>query len=199
MPSLRAPTSWWWKPARSRLKGLITAVNMARNTPGVVAISMSWGFNEFRQEAAYNSTFTTPAGHTGITFLAASGDSGSQGGAEWPVGRCRPWWPSVEPPSPLAVPDNINLSQPGSAVAAAIPGSRRSRPIKDRFKAPAREVAPTSHSTAIPIRASASTRPPSRPGRVRGRLSAERASAHRRGRHHRHRRPGPGRRRPGEP
>ncbi len=67
------------------LKGLITAVNMARNTPGVVAISMSWGFNEFRQEAAYNSTFTTPAGHTGITFLAASGDSGAQFGAEWPA------------------------------------------------------------------------------------------------------------------
>jgi subtilase family serine protease len=67
------------------LKGLITAVNMARNTPGVVAVSMSWGFTEFRQEAANNSTFSTPAGHTGITFLASSGDSGSQGGAEWPA------------------------------------------------------------------------------------------------------------------
>jgi hypothetical protein len=67
------------------LKGLITAVNTARNTPGVVAISMSWGFTEFRQETAYNSTFTTPAGHTPITFLASSGDSGSQGGAEWPA------------------------------------------------------------------------------------------------------------------
>jgi subtilase family serine protease len=67
------------------LKGLITAVNMARNTPGVVAVSMSWGFNEFRQETTYNSTFTTPAGHAGITFLASSGDGGSQGGAEWPA------------------------------------------------------------------------------------------------------------------
>ena len=67
------------------LKGLITAVNMARNTPGVVAISMSWGFNEFRQEAADNSTFSTPAGHTGITFLASSGDSGPQGDTEWPA------------------------------------------------------------------------------------------------------------------
>jgi hypothetical protein len=67
------------------LKGLITAVNMARNTPGVVAISMSWGFSEFRQEAANNSVFSTPAGHTPITFIAASGDSGSQGGAEWPA------------------------------------------------------------------------------------------------------------------
>jgi subtilase family serine protease len=66
------------------LKALITAANLARNSPGVVAISMSWGFNEFPQESAYNSIFSTPAGHTGITFVAASGDSGSQGGAEWP-------------------------------------------------------------------------------------------------------------------
>ena len=59
-------------------------MNVARNTPGVVAVSMSWGFNEFRQETSYNSTFTTPAGHTGITFVAASGDSGAAGGPEWP-------------------------------------------------------------------------------------------------------------------
>jgi len=63
---------------------MLTAVNAARNTPGVVAISMSWGFNEFANEAAYNSYFTTPAGHRGITFVAASGDSGPQSGAEWP-------------------------------------------------------------------------------------------------------------------
>ncbi len=67
------------------LKGLINAVNVARNTPGVVAVSMSWGFNEFADEAGYNSTFATPEGHTGVTFLAASGDSGSQGGPEWPA------------------------------------------------------------------------------------------------------------------
>jgi hypothetical protein len=67
------------------LKPLIAAVNVARNTPGIVAVSMSWGFSEFAHETAYNSTFTTPAGHTGITFLAASGDSGPQGGSEWPA------------------------------------------------------------------------------------------------------------------
>ena len=66
------------------LKPLIAAVNVARNTPGVVAVSMSWGFNEFAHETAYNSTFTTPAGHTGITFLAASGDAGPKSGPEWP-------------------------------------------------------------------------------------------------------------------
>lgn len=71
--------------ASQTLKGLINAVNVARNTPGVVAVSMSWGFNEFQGESAYNATFTTPAGHSGITFLAASGDSGAEGGPEWPA------------------------------------------------------------------------------------------------------------------
>ena len=63
---------------------LITAVNAARFTPGVIAISMSWGFNETGNEASFNNVFTTPPGHRGITFLAASGDSGPIGGAEWP-------------------------------------------------------------------------------------------------------------------
>jgi len=63
---------------------LLRALRSAENTPGVDVISMSWGFNEFAKEASYNSDFTTPAGHRGITFVAASGDSGPQGGAEWP-------------------------------------------------------------------------------------------------------------------
>ncbi len=62
---------------------LLAAVNTARNTPGVTVVSMSWGFNEFAKEASDDSYFTTPAGHTGITFLASSGDSGPTG-AEWP-------------------------------------------------------------------------------------------------------------------
>jgi subtilase family serine protease len=65
-------------------QALVTAVNSARSTPGVDAISMSWGFNEFSKERTYNSIFTTPAGHRGITFFGASGDSGPQGGVEWP-------------------------------------------------------------------------------------------------------------------
>ena len=65
-------------------QSLIAAVNAARHTPGTVAISMSWGFNETATEAQYNSVFTTPPGHRGITFFAASGDSGQPGGAEWP-------------------------------------------------------------------------------------------------------------------
>ncbi len=65
-------------------QSLITAVNAARYTPGVVAVSMSWGFAESAGESSYNSVFTTPPGHRGITFFAASGDSGPQAGAEWP-------------------------------------------------------------------------------------------------------------------
>jgi subtilase family serine protease len=66
------------------LPALIAAVNIARDTPGVVSVSMSWGFSEFARETQYNGTFTTPSGHQGITFLAASGDSGAAGGPEWP-------------------------------------------------------------------------------------------------------------------
>ena len=60
----------------------MNAVNTARNTKGVVAISMSWGFNETSNEASYDRYFTTPGGHTGITFIASSGDFGL---AEYPA------------------------------------------------------------------------------------------------------------------
>ena len=73
--------------------GLYTAVQTARTTSGVVAVSMSWGGNEFSGETANDSTyFSTPSGHIGgaaslggtglvggITFLASSGDSGAYG------------------------------------------------------------------------------------------------------------------------
>ncbi len=58
------------------LQNLLNAVNTARNTAGVVAVSMSWGFNEMSNESSYDSYFTTPSGHEGVTFIAASGDSG---------------------------------------------------------------------------------------------------------------------------
>jgi hypothetical protein len=65
-------------------QALLTAVNTARYTPGVVAVSMSWGFAETRNESSYNTYFQTPAGHTGITFIAASGDNGAAAGVDWP-------------------------------------------------------------------------------------------------------------------
>ncbi|WP_168222145.1 S53 family peptidase [Aquisphaera giovannonii] len=73
------------------LKDLLNAVNLARSISGVSVISMSWGTNEFRGQTAYDSVFTTPAGHIGgsglpggISFVAASGDSGAWGGVSYP-------------------------------------------------------------------------------------------------------------------
>ncbi len=70
------------------LSGLLSAVNYARYQPGVSVVSMSWGTTEFWGESAYDSIFTTPAGHAGVTFVAASGDSGAWYG---------PMYPSVSP------------------------------------------------------------------------------------------------------
>ena len=65
------------------LSDLLAAVDTARNIPGVVAVSMSWGSSEFSGETSLDSHFTTPAGHTPITFSASSGDSGQPG--LWPA------------------------------------------------------------------------------------------------------------------
>jgi subtilase family serine protease len=71
---------------------LLTAVNWARYQPGVSVVSMSWGGPESSADRQYDGIFTTPAGHTGVTFVASSGDSGffnsprsNQVGVEWPA------------------------------------------------------------------------------------------------------------------
>ncbi|MBV8488479.1 MAG: S53 family peptidase [Planctomycetaceae bacterium] len=73
------------------LTDLFNAVDSARSMNGVVAVSMSWGASEFYGETAYDSFFTTPMGHLdgagmagGITFMAASGDSGARSGVMYP-------------------------------------------------------------------------------------------------------------------
>jgi subtilase family serine protease len=65
------------------LPALQTAINIARNIPAVNVISMSLGF----PESSYHGSLplTTPPGHAGITFVAASGDSGLAGGSDWPA------------------------------------------------------------------------------------------------------------------
>ena len=62
---------------------LFQAVDTARRASGVSVVSMSWGGQEYSGDSAYDSYFTTPAGHTGVTFVASSGDSGAyaSGGA----------------------------------------------------------------------------------------------------------------------
>jgi hypothetical protein len=67
----------------SSLSNLLAAVDTAANYSGVAVVSMSWGSSEFSTESSYDSHFTTPKGHTGVTFVASSGDSG--GVVEWPA------------------------------------------------------------------------------------------------------------------
>jgi hypothetical protein len=50
--------------------GVVSAAGL----PGVSVVSMSWGMAEAQGETSYDSTFTTPSGHQGVTFLASTGD-----------------------------------------------------------------------------------------------------------------------------
>jgi subtilase family serine protease len=71
---------------------LMAAVDTARHADGVSTVSMSWGGSEFvsfgggesSSQLAFDPFFTTPQGHTGVTFLAAAGDSGTSNGVQWP-------------------------------------------------------------------------------------------------------------------
>jgi len=56
-------------------QGVITAADL----PGVSVVSMSWGSGEFSGEQFFDSDFTTPSGHAGVTFVASTGDAGSPG------------------------------------------------------------------------------------------------------------------------
>ena len=69
--------------ATSSWTDLINAVDYARKQPGVAVVSMSWGGGEFAGETAYDTAFTTPVGHTGVAFVASSGDGGA--GAQYPA------------------------------------------------------------------------------------------------------------------
>jgi len=59
---------------------LLTGVKSAAKLPGVVAVSMSFDVPEFSGEQSYDGVFTTPAGHTGVTFVSGTGDHGAPGG-----------------------------------------------------------------------------------------------------------------------
>ena len=72
---------------------LLAAVNYARNAAGVSVVSMSWGGSEFvnysggesESQLALDNTFTTPANHASVTFIASAGDSGFSDGVQWPA------------------------------------------------------------------------------------------------------------------
>jgi methionine-rich copper-binding protein CopC len=65
---------------------LLTAAATAADYTGVSEVSMSWGGSEFSGENLSDSTFTTPANHGGVTFIASAGDDGAS-----------PQYPSVSP------------------------------------------------------------------------------------------------------
>jgi hypothetical protein len=56
---------------------LFAAVATAAGLGGVSVVSMSWDLPEFSGETSLDHVFTTPAGHEGVTFVAAAGDDGS--------------------------------------------------------------------------------------------------------------------------
>lgn len=59
------------------ISNLVAAVDYA-TSHGAQVVSNSWGGSEFSGENSYDSHFS----HTGITYLASSGDNGA--GVEWP-------------------------------------------------------------------------------------------------------------------
>ncbi len=64
----------------STITNLNTAVTTASKMSGVSVVSMSWSGGESSSETSEDSIFTTPSGHQGVTFLAATGDSGTPSG-----------------------------------------------------------------------------------------------------------------------
>ena len=58
---------------------LFATVATAASLPGVSVVSMSWGVDEYSGEQSIDSTFVTPSNHQGVTFVAATGDSGAPG------------------------------------------------------------------------------------------------------------------------
>ncbi len=61
---------------------LADAANYARGVTGVAVVSMSFGTpeNSISNETSYDQYFTTPSGHSGVTFVASTGDTGSPAG-----------------------------------------------------------------------------------------------------------------------
>ncbi len=73
------------------LFNLLIGDGIAAHLPDVSVVSNSWGMTEWSGETAYDSsTFVTPNGHTGVSFLTASNDNGA---------NVYPAHPSDPPPS----------------------------------------------------------------------------------------------------
>ncbi len=64
--------------ASASTSNLLSAVSYAASQKGVVAVSMSWGTNDFSGEQQYDSYFETSS----VSFFASAGDTG--GVVTWP-------------------------------------------------------------------------------------------------------------------
>jgi hypothetical protein len=72
---------------------MYAAIKTARSLPGVSVVSISWGATEAKlntylaqfglNETSFDQDFTTPAGHQGVTFVAATGDA--YGAVQYPA------------------------------------------------------------------------------------------------------------------
>jgi subtilase family serine protease len=62
---------------------MLTMIDTARNNANVSVVSMSFSGTESSTELSRDTYLTTPAGHTGITFVACTGDVGAP--AQWPA------------------------------------------------------------------------------------------------------------------
>jgi subtilase family serine protease len=75
------------------ISDLMAGVLWARQAKNVSVVSISWGGSEFvdigtvnpQSQTQFDSEFTTPANHPGVTFVAAAGDEGQATGIEWPA------------------------------------------------------------------------------------------------------------------
>jgi hypothetical protein len=81
---------------------LFAAVSTAASQSGVVAVSMSWSGGEFSGETSFDSTFL----HTGVTFLASSGDSGAP-----------PGYPAISPNVVSVGGTTLNLDSNGNYIS----------------------------------------------------------------------------------
>ena len=79
---------------------LYYGVLAAAANPSVNVVSMSWGGGEFSQEASDDFVFTTPSGHTPVTFVASTGDTGyyvNTGTSASPIWTIEPEFPAASP------------------------------------------------------------------------------------------------------
>lgn len=89
---------------------LFAAVNYAREQAGVSVISMSWGSDDSASNAAGDQALAaqylvTPSGHQGITFVAASGDTGV------------PTFPSTSPNVLAVGGTDLNVTSSGTIIS----------------------------------------------------------------------------------